>query len=124
MLEAAQRCLCPEQLGPQGIKDRLGPNVEPGPFPAQPLEGPLQLGSGALGATDRLGQQQAVVGGQQRPAPRAPAGEARALDQLAQQQITLAVAAGGDNPHLVLPPWLASAMGRRFWVLRRRGVDA
>jgi hypothetical protein len=62
MLEAVQRCLRPEQLGPEGIKDRLGANVEPGPVLAQPLEGPLQLGLGVLGATDGVGQQQGVVG--------------------------------------------------------------
>ena len=67
MLEAAQRCLRPKQLGPEGIKDRLGSNVEPGPVPAQSLKGPLQLGPGALGTTDSVGQQQGVVRGQQRP---------------------------------------------------------
>jgi hypothetical protein len=67
LLEAVQRCLRPEQLGPEGIKDRLRPDVQPGPVPAQPSKGPLQLGSGALGTTDGVGQQQAVVGGQQGP---------------------------------------------------------
>lgn len=59
---SAQRCLRPLQLGPKGIKDGLGPNVEPGPVSAQPLKGPLQLGPGALGATDGVAQQQGVVG--------------------------------------------------------------
>src|SRR5215213_4047408 len=93
------RRLLRRQRRPDGIKHRLGPNLEHGPAFAELCKGPDELGPSALGPPDGVGEEQGVVRSQQRPTPWASAGDLGAFDQLAQQQIALAVGTDGHDPH-------------------------
>jgi hypothetical protein len=103
---AARRFLR-RQRRPDGTKDTLGPNLKRGPAVVELRKGPDELCPSALGPPNGVGEEQGVVRSQQCPTPWASAGDRRAFDQLAQQQIALQLL----QTALILMVWVASFAG-------------